>query len=585
MIVEQYPAAVQASGVAIGDTGITLRTDLAYELDVDDPGLVRFAVVQDADSPTIILEVPLGDAVAFWQPYGHWGRTTLPPDWRGEAHTSLIRSIPMGCLYAHDGRSLLGFALGETTRRVRIRYGVSEESRTFVVCLDLLGPQHERTLDLRVSAGGRSDETILLLRDWLTERSARRPGRAPAAARQPVYSTWYAYHHGVDAETLETDAAIAADLGFGSLFLDFGWQRHGVGRQFEGCGDWTPDPVKFPEFAGFVRTLHARGLAVVAWVAPFLLGERSDAFAQLSMFAPHHDDVLDAWILDPRHRVVRDSVITQFVDLVVANDLDGLKIDFLETATVYEGTPSTGDIAEVHDAVYALLTDLEARLAAVGKGDIIMEFRQPYVSPDLGRFANVVRAEDCPGDAVLNRTSIIDARLSTRQIVHSDMMMWHPSTSPEAIARHLHSSLFAVPQVSVPLSALDAAQTGALRAWLALWATVSDVTLDGDLRAEQPHSNHPTLTATTPEAAVVTVYEPDVVVAVPAAPTVVIVNATSRTRLVLQLPDGGPWRARTVDATGRVDDAGLLSDGGPVSVTVPASGRLDLETSAASERV
>jgi alpha-galactosidase len=578
MIVEQYPDELLSRPVPVGRGGATLRSDLV----VDDARSTRDVIVfraGDSSRHSIVLEVPLGDAVAFWQPYGHWGRTTLPPDWRGATHTSLIRSTPMGCLYSHAGDTILGFALSETERRVDIRYGVSEENKTFVVCIDLPATDEPRELELRVTAGAPADLTIPELSGWLRERAGVAPLGAPGAASEPVYSTWYAYHHDVDDATLEAEADIAVELGLRNLFLDFGWQRHGGGRQFEGCGDWTADPRKFPDLPSFVERMHGRGLKVVAWVAPFLLGEHSDAFAALLDSAPHYDAVLNAHILDPRHRRVREAIVDQFVELVAANDLDGLKIDFLETAAVYELSPSNGDLADVSSAVQDLLAELRRRLAELGRDELMIEFRQPYVSPALRRFANILRAEDCPGDPVLNRTSILDARLSTDQVVHSDMMMWHSSAGEAQVVRHLHSSLFAVPQVSVPLSTMSPAHAGVVKTWLALWRELSPTLLGGALRAERPHSNFPLVIATDDAAsrAVVVAYEPGTLIPVPDHDRVHVVAASPDPTLCLRVTGARGFAVTAVDIHGVEHQRPAIASGSVTLVDVPESGHLRLE--------
>ena len=107
--------------------------------------------------------------------------------------------------------------------------------------------------------------------------------------------------------------------------------------------------------------------------------------------------------------------------------LDGLKIDFLNSVMVYAGTPSTGDVADVGDAMTLVLREIAAAVEAVRPGSLI-EFRQPYISPAVAPFADVIRADDCPADADQNRRSTLNLRLlAISQVVHSDPVMWDPS--------------------------------------------------------------------------------------------------------------------------------------------------------------
>jgi alpha-galactosidase len=583
MIVEQYAPDITTSVQALPLGGILLRSNIPHTVSTDGAE-VTFALDGIRTDLSIVLEVPLGDAVSYWHPYGHWGRTTLPPDWRGSEQTSLVRSAPIGCLYAHDGSTLLGFALDDTEARTLVRFGVSEETKGFVVCIDVEANDLPRALRLRLTAGDSPATTSIdELSRW--QRLTRGVDMLPPSpvATEPVYSTWYAYHHEVDAQTLIADAPAAVELGFGSLFLDFGWQRHGAGRQFEGCGDWTPDESKFADLAGFVHTMHNEGLAVIAWVAPFLLGELSDRFAERSHLAPHHHETLNTRILDPRHREVREDIVRQFTELVQTNDLDGLKIDFVDTVSIYEGTPSPGDIAEIPDAVRTMFDQLRNALADIGKGDILIEFRQPYVATDMMAFGNVMRAEDCPGDPVLNRTSIIDARLGGWDVVHSDMMMWHPSVTPEQLIRHLHSSLLGVPQLSVPVRELDEAHAIVIRQWLSVWRELSSITLAGTPDCSL-HDHAPVVTVVAPDMlrAVVVAYEPHRVIEVPDVAEVVLVNATASRSICLRLEPGVVYDLVTTDIRGVVAPAVTRSvdENSAIFVDVPESGYLAIHRAA-----
>jgi hypothetical protein len=77
---------------------------------------------------------------------------SLPPDWAGRAVTSLVSSAPMGALYNAGGRMLFGCAADEPVDEVTIRYGVSEEHKTFAVELHAAAATEERRLELVLDA-------------------------------------------------------------------------------------------------------------------------------------------------------------------------------------------------------------------------------------------------------------------------------------------------------------------------------------------------------------------------------------------------------------------------------------------------
>ena len=222
---------------------------------------------------------------------------------------------------------------------------------------------------------------------------------------------------------------------------------HGHGRGYAGCGDWLPDEAKFDDLTSTIATIRSRGASVALWVAPLLLGARSAAFAALRQFAPYRHEDLKCHVLDPRRREVRQHVADTCLRLVTDYGLDMLKIDFLDQAMVYRDQPDEGDIPSIGHAMISMLSQLREQLDAAGHGHVAFEFRQPYVSPAIARYGQILRAHDCPGDSLTNRATIVDARLvSAGQIVHSDPMMWGQHALPHDIARQFYAGWFSVPR-------------------------------------------------------------------------------------------------------------------------------------------
>jgi alpha-galactosidase len=437
------------------------------------------------------IEVPLGDAEGFWHPNARHYRT-LPADWAGQETLSLVSSTPVGVLYDSAGAAVLGFACDETVDEITKRFGVCEETKTFVVHLELAA-KPERSARLAVSTAAAPWTDVLTgLKDWLAAALNIDPMPVPAAALEPVYSTWYTFTQRISAEVIEQEAAIARSIGCASVFIDDGWQLYGDGRGYGGCGDWQPDPAKFPDLAGHVGRLHDLGMAAVLWIAPLLLGEQAQDYPRLAPLAPHHIPRLNTYVLDPRRQEVRDHVVATCVRLMTDYNLDGLKIDFLDRAVVYQGTEAPGDVADVGEAMLILLRQLRNELAAAGFDAPLLEFRQPYVSPSLAEFGNILRAADCPADAIVNRTSIIDSRLLTfGPVVHSDMLMWDPLANPEAAARQLLNVFFSVPQISMRLAALPESHLATLTTVLSQWRAVRSIALDGRLAVGRSSEHYP----------------------------------------------------------------------------------------------
>ncbi|WP_205302114.1 glycoside hydrolase family 36 protein [Nonomuraea montanisoli] len=520
----------------------------------------------------IRLSVPLGDAVGFWHPDAGWTRTIVA-DWAGLANVSLVSGAVAGCLYDSRGTSMLAFAALDPVPETMVRYGVSEENKTFVV-------------HLRVTAAGSPYRLVFAPASASVAAAMRkvrgafgRPAPAPEGARVPVYSTWYGFSQAVEAEAVEAEASLAAELGCGALILDDGWQELGTGRGYHGVGDWRPDTAKFPDFAAHVARVRGMGLAYLAWVAPLLIGPRAECFPELSAHAPAPDVVPGARALDPRVPQVRRHVVDTCVRLVRDYGLDGLKIDFLETVMAYAGTPSPGDIADVGTAMRVLLTELVTAVEAVRPGALI-ELRQPYTGPGMTPFGAMLRANDCPADAVANRVRTIDlGLLAVGGAVHADMLMWDPAAPARGAARQLIGAFHSVPQISARLGALSGEHRRMLAFWLERWRELRPVLLDGDVEPGRPDELYPVVRAALGERCVTSVTA-DHVVPVDAGrhSEITVVNGTSSGRLVLDVEGRTLRAARIFDADGsRIEPSDRRLGPGLCVLDVPPSGLADLE--------
>ena len=529
------------------------------------------------------LEVPLAAAVGYWHP-GAGAERTLAADWAGRTATSLVSWAPVGCLHDAAGTSLFAWGLDELVDELEVRYGISEEHKNFALQLRGRPAASDRRLRLVTSAAPTPlAETVSRIAGWLSGRLDATPLPVPEVARRPVYSTWYTFTQDLDQERVAAETALAVGLGCGSVFVDDGWQRLAVGRGYAGCGDWVPDPAKFGDLAAFSADLRAQGAGVVLWIAPLLLGPDADAFAALAPYAPTTVDHLGCHVLDPRHPEVREHLAGTCTRLVVDYGLDGLKIDFLEQAMVYRGTPSGGDHDDVGEAMRTTLALIRQRLAEAGHADAAVEFRQPYVNPAIGAYGQILRASDCPADAVVNRRSTIDARLlSVGQVVHGDMLMWGPTGGAEAVAQQLYACWFAVPQISMRLADLGTEQSTALAGLLALWQAHAPVVLDGTLTVQGSERAYDLVRAERTDLAqsVVARYAP-VVVDMVAAGGMTILNATAEESLVIRVATGlsvrdGRVRSAAAASVGSVGEVGR----GLHELRVPAYGSATLAVEA-----
>ena len=193
-----------------------------------------------------------------------------------------------------------------------------------------------------------------------------------------------------------------------------------------------------------------------------------------------------------------------------------------------------------------------------------------------GFCGNMLRSNDCPTSALVNRKQILDLRLlSGNSAVHSDMIIWNKNESAENIARQFISILFSVPQISVMLDKISDDEEQVIRFWLQLWLKYRDVFLNGKLRLVNPHGHYSQAYAETDNTAIAVLYE-DVVFnpgnTIPE--TFVLVNGTAKSRVVLEINNDGPERMLSIyDCCGVLQETKKCSlKKGIQSIEMPPSG-------------
>ena len=555
------PGVQAAAGLRLwtGGAAATLVRDLA-------PGVAEL-VFDRLDEPlTITATVPATDAVAWWRPGSGVPHATIPPSWGDGVDVTVLRDVPIGALLTRNDTTRLVYALDAGTAPARVRAGLVEETGEFLVLLTLddppAGPGEVRLyLDL---SGGSFAGVVHGAGRWLQGEAGHRV--APGAV-DPVLCTWYFAHQHVSAEMIEAAVDRAAELGFGTLIVDDGWQTTSHGRGYGSCGDWEVAAEKFPDPAGLVGRLRARGIRTMWWIALPFLGHRAHA-RELGLATLYDESHLHAEVLDPRDPATRAYLVGRIRDLIDRTGADGLKLDFLEKFVDWPGGPS------VVAAAVQTIEEILAELRGLGIEPLI-EFREPYVHPVVARLASMVRVGDCPLSPVQNRVGIVDLRLACPGMpIHSDPIMWTGADSAERVACHLINGLMGVPQVSMDLRRLTEDQAAALAFWLGVWREHRDLLLRGRLRPERPDLSYPVVRAEAGGRHFIARYAP-VPVVLPRAnwTEILLANADDSAPILLHDADEVRARLEVWDARGRLvtrDD--LVLPPGPATVAVGAGG-------------
>lgn len=430
---------------------------------------------------------------AQWSPTAEYIRN-IRFDWsKAECKSSAAFGAPVQCLYGADGINSMTCAIADFKTPVSIKCGVCEENAAiemdieFFTCMTAKRSSYETIIRLDM----RNIRIYDIMRDvsgWWRKSGNLPDMSVPDIAKHPMYSTWYSYHQNIDTEAVVAECKKAYKLGMRAVIVDDGWQTDNSERGYAYCGDWKPAIKRIGDMKAFVDAVHSTGMKFILWYSVPFVGKYSEAWNKFKgKFLDSADN--DYCVLDPRYREVRDYLTGIYENAVREWGIDGFKLDFIDSLRMMESSNeynSEMDTEQLEDAIEKLLGDILKRLRAI-KPDILIEFRQNYIGPLMQTYGNMLRASDCPYDALTNRMRTLDLRMmSGCGVVHSDMLMWDMSGSAENAARQITNVLFSVPQISVKLNDIPAEHMEMLKFYLSFCDRYCDVLLEGSLHVYQP---------------------------------------------------------------------------------------------------
>lgn len=560
------------------------------------PGLslVHLEISADATwSPTplkLSWRSPIVDTIGVWSSASDMRRgLTLP--WEITVKSKATSQAPVVCLYGADGGNRMTFACSEVLEHIESTASVHEATGTFA-CHVLFFSQptaplrHYRAtirIDLRPEP---FHQGLREVQEWWAGMPGITPSPVPDAARWPMYSTWYSFHQQMTDAAVEEQCRLSKELGCEAVIIDDGWQTEDNAGGYAYCGEWEVYRGKFPDMAAHVARIHSLGMKCLLWYSVPFIGFKSPAYQRFQGKFLVEMDNFQAAVLDPRFPEVREFLIGLYENAIREWDLDGLKLDFVDSfnpsATSYTDGVKGRDIVSVPDAVDRLMRDVNIRLRRI-KPDIMIEFRQSYVGPLMRNYGNMFRAHDCPNDALTNRVRIVDVRLlAGNTAVHSDMLMWSNHEPVASAALQLLNILFSVPQISVRIDTIPEDHRQMLAFWLGFWREHREVLLDGDFQPFHPEQFYPFVLARGASSWIGAIY------ANIAAPLgnhlpeeLWLVNATPWNRVLVELDaDSGSYQVEEYDVLGRpVESRNAALTPGLHSLKVGPSGLLRLRRS------
>lgn len=538
------------------EKGLQIYTDIeldcSYKFSESDKSIKEYAFdlkwnldeVKKSKSASVELRfiVPDINSQYIWTPMCGTKRF-VDAEWRTKNPVMMTNSAPVACIFNEEEENILTIACSETKKVTRLEIGVDERSSYLFgkIKLELKQYTNADSLTVKVLVNERKEmyfESIDRVRVWWEEKSSMTPAEVPDFAKDAMYSSWYSFHQDFTDKSIESECEEAKKCGFKSIIVDDGWQTDVVGEGYSTCGDWEVAQSKIPDMAEHVKRVHDIGLKYILWFSIPFVGYKSKNWDKFKNKVLYKIDRLSAGILDPRYPDVREFLIKTYENALKKYDLDGFKLDFIDRFLIVdeENNKITDemDYVCVQEAADALMTEVMKRLRKI-KSDVLIEFRQAYIGPNMRKYANMFRVSDCPNDYVSNRIGICDLRLlSGNTAVHSDMLMWNSDEKTEIAARQILNVIFGTIQVSVKLENLSEEHKKMLDFWIDFALKNKETLLNSQFYAKEPQNLYPVITAFDKSTEITGIYAKNKVVNVSDKKNIKIINASNSDEVYLK---------------------------------------------------
>ncbi len=438
------------------------------------------------------------------------------PSWGGDdLHSRLASQMPVEQCLSFDGRNRICVALSDCDTPSSLKMGYIEESANIICRVKIFTvpthPIEKYTVTLRIDQRDIPFyDSIYDTAAWWENECGYESAYVPDSAKKPMDSLWYSFHQQLYAKEIIEQCKQSVKAGLETVILDDGWQTDDNSRGYAYCGDWQVCKSKIPDMKELVKEIHALGMKVMLWYSVPFVGMYSEKYEEFKGYLL--DDCGNAgtaFALDPRYKKVRDYLVSIYENAVRNWNLDGLKLDFIDSFKLKRKSlepDSKRDFQSLELALHALMGEIKERLTALNP-EILIEFRQSYVGPAIRKYGNMLRVGDCPGDIVTNRSQIINLRFTSgKTAVHSDMLMWHKCDSVENAALQYANIIFGVPQVSLKFSKIPENHIKMIKYYTEFWKNNREVLIEGKLTAEHPENDYSKATSTLGNKSVIALY-------------------------------------------------------------------------------
>ncbi len=531
-----------------------------------------FSELASPSEYTIAWQMDQIDTIGFWSPRHHFN-SNITPDWEKRSSVSkLTQGAPVVALYSKSGENRLTISLSDPKTPINIMAGVVEENGKIVYEIKLFCEKVSLMKEYQVLL--RLDtrklpfyKTVKDVRNWWSELGFKK-AYEPEHASAPLYSAWYSFHQRTIPEEIIQECKIAKEYGMDTVIVDDGWQTDDNSRGYGYCGDWEVCEKKIPDMKKFVDEIHKLDMKFMLWFSVPYVGFYSKNFERFEGMYLRTRNHINAKVLDPRFKVVREFLVEIYERFVLDYGIDGLKLDFIDSFVLEDESSKEYDKMDtisVEDAIEMLLSEISARVKKINP-DFLIEFRQSYIGPVISQYGNMFRVADCPNDPLMNRVHSLSMRMTQEGCVHSDMIMWSKNEKPEALMCQLLSTMFSVPQISIKFDNIASEHRKILKWYLSFWRLHKDTILRGEMEYFDADANFTKARSISRDEVVSVLYQ-GVVEKPIASKTNYIFNSTGEGYIYLELDSEAEYQI--FDMYGEIKESGKLPKGitkAPVSV-------------------
>ncbi|MDD5482622.1 MAG: DUF6259 domain-containing protein [Kiritimatiellae bacterium] len=286
-------------------------------------------------------------------------------------------------------------------------------------------------------------------------------------------------------DRLESQLALAKDLGFGILHLDIDWTEHD--------GYYRQPSKKFPRFPELIKKLNEMGMALELHISTPTVSQQDPHYNdRLKKFvmatATQPEGVFNRWtsgksaILCPRTSGLRDHLVESFQYMVDKLGVKSFWIDFNDDFVPLEPCIARHEhiwntLGEGWDETMKTMTkaawDINPEVTFISRRSIANLNNKPYLTHGC--------AFDCEYSLALNRHDAVYVRSLGDIIPYTFHEKWPDSESDQGVAMHMANCAFLmVPVVCQELARLPQGHRDVIKAWLSFYKMHASDLILGD---------------------------------------------------------------------------------------------------------